>query len=69
MNIKYLRKTAKLTQGQLAEQVNVKQSSVSSWESGRCTPKATLLPQLAVALGCTIDDLFDAKGGETDDRD
>lgn len=58
MNIKELRKAADLTQCQLAELVGVTQSTVASWEAGEKWPRAQMLPALAAALGCTVNDLY-----------
>lgn len=38
-NLKYLRKTRKLSQEELAELVNVSRQSVSKWETGLSFPK------------------------------
>ncbi len=53
-----LRKSQGLTQGQLAEKLDVRISTVSQWENGQRAPSARLLPALAAALGCSIDELF-----------
>lgn len=58
MNIKELRKAANMTQVQLADAVGVNQSTVAAWESGEKFPRANILPMLATALGCTVNDLF-----------
>ena len=58
MNLRELRKSRGMTQQELAKSVNIKQNTVSQWESGRRKPPSTILPQLATVLGCTIDDLF-----------
>ena len=58
MQIKELRIRKGLSQKELAEILKVAQPSVYSWESGRCAPSAKLLPALAAALGCSIDELF-----------
>ena len=43
-NLKRLRISAKITQGQLAKMLNVDQRTVSAWENGVCEPSfATLL--------------------------
>ena len=55
-----LRKSQGLTQGQLAEKLDVRISTVSQWENGQRAPSARLLPALAAALGCSIDELFAA---------
>ncbi len=59
MAITKRRKEAGLTQVQLAAAVGVNQSSVSQWESGASIPKTEILPILAKACKCTIDELFD----------
>lgn len=58
MNIKELRKDAGLTQVQLADALGVSQSTVAAWESGEKYPRASILPALATALGCTVNDLY-----------
>ena len=58
MQIRKLRKSAGLTQAQLAEKVGVSQATVSEWERGDYLPGAQKLPALADALGCTISDLY-----------
>jgi len=56
--LKRLRKKARLTQEQLASLVGVEQPAVAMWESGLRLPTADKLPDIAKALGCTIDDLL-----------
>ncbi len=63
MQIRELRIRKGLSQKELAEILKVAQPSVYSWESGRCAPSAKLLPALAAALGCSIDELFAAPAG------
>lgn len=58
MRFKVLRKKANLTQAQIAEALNIGQSTVSMWESGENLPRADKLPQLARLLNCTVDDLL-----------
>lgn len=53
------RKAAKLTQTELANAVGVNQSSVCQWENGSTTPKTEMLPLIARACRCTVNDLFD----------
>lgn len=47
-----------LTQEALAEQLSIGQSAVSKWETGETDPDATMLPKLALALHCSLDDLL-----------
>lgn len=63
--ISRLRKKQGLSQVQLAKILNVTQGAVSQWEMGLSNPKSEILPELAKALNCTIDELFkkDKEGG------
>ncbi len=56
--IKKLRKKAGLTQFHLAECLSIEQSTISKWETGESKPRTNMLPVLAKALNCTIDELF-----------
>lgn len=53
-----MRRRAGYTVAQLAEKMGCTCSAIYFWEAGRYWPKAECLPQLAQALGCTIDELF-----------
>lgn len=57
-NFKRLREQANLTQQNIADTLNIRQSTVAMWESGEQFPRADKLPELAKILNCTIDDLF-----------
>lgn len=57
LKIKELRLAAGLTQMQLAEKMEVSQSTVVGWEQDSYPP-AKKLPALAKALGVTINDLY-----------
>ena len=52
-----LRRRAGYTQKDLAKLLNVDQSAVSQWERGKVKPLKKILPALAQALNCTVDDL------------
>lgn len=52
------RKKANIRQVELAQAMQVNQSTVSMWESGAAAPASDKLPKLAKLLGCTIDALF-----------
>jgi len=54
----YLRQKNKLTQVELAEKTNVKQSTIQAYESGRAKPMINTAIQLANALGVDINDLM-----------
>lgn len=57
-NIKRLRDMRKMTQKELAENINVSRSTVAMWETNKNIPPTKILAKLAAALGCTIDDLL-----------
>jgi len=56
--IAFLRKERGLTGEKLAERLNVSPQAISKWENGKCLPETALLPELARALGCSIDSLL-----------
>ena len=58
MGIKTQRLRAGYTQAHLAALLGVDQSNVSYWESGRHLPQAATLKDLALVLGCTMEDLL-----------
>lgn len=57
-NLALMRERAKLTQRELADVLGVERSTVAKWESGAAYPRASQLPALAKALGCSIDELY-----------
>lgn len=56
--IKTLRLAKGVTQEELAEYLGVSFQAVSKWETDASTPDITLLPNIAVFFGITIDELF-----------
>ena len=58
MNFKTLRIRTGLTQNELSSAIGVAQNTVSNWENGERMPSAAMLPKIAQALNCTIDELF-----------
>lgn len=54
------RAAAGMTQQALADKLGILRSNIANWETGQSLPLAALLPALAEALGCTIDELFRA---------
>ena len=54
----YLRQKNKLTQVELAERTNVKQSTIQAYESGRAKPMTNTAIQLAKVLGVDVNDLM-----------
>lgn len=61
MRIKELRESKNMTQKQLGAKIGTKQSTISGWELGDRTPSVRMLPQIAKALGCRIEELFEER--------
>ena len=59
MKIKELRHAAGLTQAELAKKMNVDQSAVSLWETGKTSPLRKYRKKLARLLNCTEADLLE----------
>ena len=57
-NIACFRKEKGLTQAELGNLLGVSNQSVSKWEQEVTMPDVLLLPRLADAFECSIDDLF-----------
>ena len=55
------RLAAGLSQKNLADKLGIVQSAISAWESGEKMPRASQLPALAKALGCSIDELYNGE--------
>lgn len=53
-----LRKAAGLTQLELAEMINETQVNISFWERSEKPPRSDVLPQMAKALGVTVNELL-----------
>jgi len=53
-----------VTQEQMAAALNISPQAISKWENDLTLPDITLLPELSIYLGVTIDELFDL----TDER-
>ncbi len=63
-----LRRGRKLSQGDLAEKLDVSRQSVSKWETGQAVPELDKLVKLADLFGVTVDELVrdgDAPQAET----
>ena len=56
--LKELRAAKGLSLSALGSELGVTKQAVYKWENGIAWPDAPMLPKLAKALGCTIDDLF-----------
>lgn len=57
-----LRKESNLTQAQLAETLDIAQSTANAYESGQRRVPVSALPVLAKALGVSLDDLLGEPG-------
>lgn len=57
-NLRYFRKTKKLTQKKLAELVGVDQRTVSAWEKGVCEPSFACLVKLCEIFEESFDGLL-----------
>lgn len=58
MSILSARSRSGLSQAKLAAAVGVSDAAVCQWETGKQLPRAALLPKIAEALNCTIDELL-----------
>ena len=54
---RYFRKRAGYTQEQVAKVLEVRQSYISFWETGRAFPRPKTILRLAKLYGCTMEDL------------
>ncbi|WP_431983914.1 helix-turn-helix transcriptional regulator [Streptomyces qinglanensis] len=52
------RNLERMSQSDLADELNVKVNAVSRWETGKITPPAERLPSIARAVGVELDKLF-----------
>lgn len=57
-NLKYYRKSKKITQYQLAEKLNYSDKSISKWERGESIPDVLILAKLAEFYNITINDFL-----------
>lgn len=53
-----LRKAAKLSQGELADAMNMGRAAISNWETGRTRPDIANIPRLCNALGVSVAAFF-----------
>ena len=56
--LKSFRYQNRITQQALADMLGLTAQSVSKWERKECCPDIALLPILADAMGCTVDEFF-----------
>lgn len=67
--IRQLRKQHHITQAQLAEKLNVTQTSVSQWESGRNFPDVKTARKLADYFGASLDQILAPHSKTKDGKD
>lgn len=60
--MKRAREAAKLSQEAVARRCEVSVGSVRAWEAGEYPPGGNSVAALALALGCRLDDLYEADG-------
>lgn len=58
VKIKSLRLKQGITQEKLAEKLNISSQAISKWENNNATPDISLLPELSIIFGVSIDELF-----------
>lgn len=56
--MKKAREKVGFTQREVAEKLQIDQSSVSLWETGKTAPRASVLVKLSKLYCCTVDDLL-----------
>lgn len=57
MSIRNFRLKNKMTQSELATQLNIKQCSLSLYEKRQRQPDIALIPKMAKILNCSIEDI------------
>lgn len=65
--IKKIRKSANLTQKDLAMELNVSQQTIASWETGRTQPSVDFVIKLAKVFNCDTTDLFEPETKKSPD--
>lgn len=65
MNMSFVnaRKRTGMSQMEVARRLNINQSSVACWETGKSIPRAFMLVKLADLYCCTIDELMGREQG------
>lgn len=62
-HVRLRRRSAEITQQELADRVGVTRQTVVSIEKGRYNPSVGLALKMAEALGVTVESLFEINGG------
>lgn len=65
---KELRKERKLSQAKVAEDLNMSQATIASWEAGSRMPLTDMIPQIADYFQVTTDYLLDVPESEQHDN-
>ena len=55
------RKEKKLTQTQLAEQLNITDRAISKWENGKAMPDSSIMLELSNLLGISVNELLEGE--------
>lgn len=58
-NLKYIMRTKKISIDSVSKKLGVSTAAISKYTKGRTFPDDTRIKELAEALDCTVDDLFD----------
>ena len=56
--LKAFRREKNITQKQLGDVIGVSAQCISKWEREDCYPDITVLPIIADAIGCTVNEFF-----------
>ena len=56
--LKAFRREQNITQKQLGDVIGVSAQCISKWEREDCYPDITVLPIIADAIGCTVNEFF-----------
>lgn len=68
MGFKSARIAAGKTVHEVMNEIGVSDSAVYQWETGACTPRASLLPRIATIYGCSIEELLDGNNSNAKSR-
>lgn len=66
-NIKTLRNRHKMTQGELAEMLNMTNKAISSWETDRTEPNMGMIEQMCKVFQCSKTELIDGMVADAPD--
>ena len=58
MQIKNIRKQKGITQTELATLLNINQTTISKWETGKTVPSIRTIKELAKIFGCAVEELI-----------